>query len=432
VVALATAVPLITLIILKQRPLCDRWHRVRELESRLTQLAYEVLGAQRTVLTTCQERHEVQRLVDQGRAVFLARMAVYVIDAGFRVALALAVGIGTAAILYISVRDVQSGALSVGDLVVLLAYMTQLYEPLKAIAEHIISQQAAFACGERAFELLEAPPAVPERPDAIPLTSARGHIEFHDVTFAYRGGPAVLRNASFVVPAGSCVGIVGRTGSGKSTLVNMLVRLLDPVDGSVRLDGMDLRDLKLCDLRRQFAIMEQEPTLFSTTIAENIAYGCPDASQAAIETAAKRAHAHDFIAALPQGYHSLVGERATLLSGGERQRICLARAFLKQAPVLILDEPTSALDKDTEAAITDAVEELMRGRTTFIIAHRLSTLRRADMVLRVVDGRVAVESGAGAVALPSAVRAGEAQVIDVGRWARAHGKSHRLRGWDAL
>ncbi|MBK4723291.1 hypothetical protein JJL56_31040 [Azospirillum sp. YIM DDC1] len=161
VIALATAVPLIVLIVLKQRPLCDRWHRVRKFESRLTQLAYEVLGARRVVLTSCQEDHEVQRLIDEGRACFMARLSVMVIDAGFRVVLALAVGLGTAGILYVGVRDVQGGALSVGDLIVLLAYMTQLYEPLKAIAQHIIAQQAAFACGERAFELLEAPPAIP-------------------------------------------------------------------------------------------------------------------------------------------------------------------------------------------------------------------------------------------------------------------------------
>ncbi|HYH17961.1 MAG TPA: ABC transporter ATP-binding protein [Azospirillum sp.] len=423
-VALATAVPLIVLIILKQRPLCDRWHRVRDLESRLTQLAYEVLGARRVVLTTGRERQEAQRLVDQGRAVFLARLSVMLIDAGFRIVLALAVALGTAAVLYIGVRGVQAGGLSVGDLVVLLAYMAQLYEPLKAIAEHIVAQQSAFACGERAFELLEAPPAIPEKADALPLRAAQGAVEFSHVSFSYGGGPAVLRNASFTVPPGTCVGIVGRTGSGKSTLVNMLVRLVDPVEGSVRLDGIDVREYRLEDLRRQFAIMEQEPSLFSTTIAENIAYGRPDATMAEVEEAARRAHAHDFIAALPRGYRSLVGERALMLSGGERQRICLARAFLKQAPILILDEPTSALDKDTEAAVADAVEELMRGRTTFIIAHRVSTLRRADMILRVTGGRVQIEHRAAAqppAKEPPAKAERGATVIDAAQWARTHG-----------
>ncbi|MGR0187746.1 ABC transporter ATP-binding protein [Azospirillum aestuarii] len=438
VIALATAVPLIVLIVLKQRPLCDRWHRVRELESRLTQLAYEVLGARRVVLTSCQEDHEVQRLIDEGRACFMARLSVMVIDAGFRVVLALAVGLGTAGILYVGVRDVQGGALSVGDLIVLLAYMTQLYEPLKAIAQHIIAQQAAFACGERAFELLEAPPAIPEKADARPLRHARGTLSFDRVSFAYTDGPSVLRDASFTVPAGTCVGIVGRTGSGKSTLTNLLVRLIDPTAGTIRLDGRDVRDYRLCDLRRQFAIMEQEPSLFSTTVAENIAYGRADATREEVEDAARRARAHDFIRELPDGYDSLVGERALTLSGGERQRICLARAFLKQAPILILDEPTSALDRDTESAITAAIEELMRGRTTFIIAHRLSTLRRADLILRVEDGQLQVERrGNLALALDMAkadqgAAASGGRVIDAAQWTQQHGKGGALRTSDTL
>lgn len=438
VIALATAVPLIVLIVLKQRPLCDRWHRVRELESRLTQLAYEVLGARRVVLTSCQEDHEVQRLIDEGRACFMARLSVMVIDAGFRVVLALAVGLGTAGILYVGVRDVQGGALSVGDLIVLLAYMTQLYEPLKAIAQHIIAQQAAFACGERAFELLEAPPAIPEKADARPLRHARGTLSFDRVSFTYTDGPSVLRDASFTVPAGTCVGIVGRTGSGKSTLTNLLVRLIDPTAGTIRLDGRDVRDYRLCDLRRQFAIMEQEPSLFSTTVAENIAYGRADATREEVEDAARRARAHDFIRELPDGYDSLVGERALTLSGGERQRICLARAFLKQAPILILDEPTSALDRDTESAITDAIEELMRGRTTFIIAHRLSTLRRADLILRVEDGQLQVERrGNLALALDMAkadqgAAASGGRVIDAAQWTQQHGKGGALRTSDTL
>ncbi|MBP2295057.1 ABC transporter ATP-binding protein [Azospirillum rugosum] len=438
-IALASALPLVVLIVLKQRPLCDRWHRVRERESGLTRLAYEVLGARRVVLTAGQEEHEVQRLIDQGRACFQARLSVMLIDAGFRVALALAVGLGTAGVLFVGVRDVQGGALSVGDLLVLLAYMAQLFDPLKGIAEHIIAQQAAFACGERAFALLEAPPAVPERADPRPLRRARGAVSFDRVSFAYPDGPAVLRGASFSVPAGTCVGVVGRTGAGKSTLANLLVRLVDPSAGTIRLDGRDLRDHRLCDLRRQFAILEQEPSLFSTTIAGNIAYGRPDATRMDIEEAARRAHAHGFIAALPDGYDSLVGERALTLSGGERQRIGLARAFLKQAPILILDEPTSALDRETEAAITDAIEELMRGRTTFIIAHRLSTLRRADLILRIDGGQLHVErrgnlaEALGALETTEQARsrpAAEHRVIDATEWARARGRREARRASD--
>jgi ATP-binding cassette subfamily B protein len=193
------------------------------------------------------------------------------------------------------------------------------------------------------------------------------------------------------VPAGACVGIVGRTGTGKTTLVNMLIRLFDPDEGAILLDGIDLRDWRLADLRRQFAVVPQEPVLFSTSIAENIAYACPDASLDDIIAAAKRANAHSFIAALPEGYATRVGERGLRLSGGERQRIALARAFLKDAPLLILDEPTSAVDQQTEAAILDGMERLMRGRTTFVITHRPGALRWATMTVTVEDGRLRVE-----------------------------------------
>lgn len=396
-VALATAVPLILLIYVSQRSLCDRWHRVRAFESGITRLVYEALGAQRVVVTCGREGDEVERLVDQARACYVARFAVLTIECAFKVALALATGIGTAAIIHLGVRDVQAGLLTAGDFVLLLSYMAQLYDPLKAIALHIIGQQAAFACGERAFELLETPATVAQATDPVPLLDARGAVEFRGVSFLYPGGRPVLRRASFRIEPGSCVGIVGQTGSGKSTLINLLVRLVDPVEGEIRLDGIDIRRYRITDLRRQFSIMEQEPALFTMTVAENIAYGRPDATPAEIEAAARRARAHGFIRALPHGYGSMVGERGARLSGGERQRLCLARAFLKDAPILVLDEPTSALDQETEAAITAGVEELMAGRTTFIIAHRLSTLRRADVVLRVHDGRVTVEGASGPV-----------------------------------
>ena len=223
-------------------------------------------------------------------------------------------------------------------------------------------------------------------------------MSFRNVCFAYPSHPLdrpVLQNIFFDVPPGTCLGIVGATGAGKTTLVNLLTRFYDPTTGRIELDGVDLRRYRLADLRRQFGMVLQEPLLFSTSIAENIAYARPGASQEQIVAAAKAAHAHDFISLLPQGYETLVGERGMKLSGGERQRISIARAFLKDAPILILDEPTSSVDVKTEAAIVEAMEQLALGRTTFIITHRATALKHCNLILRVENGQVAsIEEGA--------------------------------------
>jgi len=221
---------------------------------------------------------------------------------------------------------------------------------------------------------------------------ASGDVSFRNIFFAYEEGHPVLRGISFEVPAGTRVGIAGRTGAGKTTLLSLLTRFYDPSSGQILLDGGDLRDYKLADLRNQFAIVLQEPVLFSTNIAENIAYARPDASEEDIVRAAKLANAHDFIIGLPDGYQTPVGERGMRLSGGERQRISLARAFLKDASILLLDEPTSSVDLKTESVIMEAMERLMQGRTTFIIAHRLSTLSNCDLRLELENGRLVTPS----------------------------------------
>jgi ATP-binding cassette subfamily B protein len=228
-----------------------------------------------------------------------------------------------------------------------------------------------------------------ERANARPLARARGAMVFRNVAFAYEQNQPVLQNISFEIEAGTCLGIAGTTGTGKTTLVNLLTRFYDPTTGQILLDGVDLRDYRLADLRNQFAIVLQEPVLFASSIAENIAYARPSASQEEILAAAKAADAHEFIVRLPQGYETLVGERGLRLSGGERQRISLARAFLKDGAILILDEPTSSVDVKTEAAIVEAMERLMRGRTTFIITHRSSALKNCNLILRIEHGRVA-------------------------------------------
>ena len=303
-----------------------------------------------------------------------------------------------AAVLLIGVRSVRTGALTLGELLLVIGYLTQLYSPLKTMSKKMALMQSHLAGAERAFALLDESPDVTERPNARPLSRAKGAVAFRNVWFAYEKGPPVLSDISFQIRPGARVGIVGSTGAGKSTLVNLLPRFYDPTQGQILLDGRDLREYKLADLRNQFAIVLQEPLLFSTSIGENIAYARAGAGKEEIMAAAKAANAHEFIIGLPKGYETQVGERGMRLSGGERQRISLARAFLKGAPVLILDEPTSSVDARTEAGIVEAMERLMRGRTTFIIAHRLSTLKHCDILIRIEHGRVLSAGPAGMVA----------------------------------
>jgi ATP-binding cassette subfamily B protein len=339
-----------------------------------------------------------------------AKMRMAVIEGGYTLAVGLTTAIGTAGVIWIGVRHIQAHMLTAGDLLLVVSYIAQLYEPLKTIGRKSASMQGYLASAERAFAVLDHPQDVVDRPDARPLQRASGTVEFRNVSFAYDEGHPILHEVSFRVPAGSRLGIAGKTGAGKTTLLNLLTRFYDPTSGQILVDDVDSREFKLDDLRNQFAIVLQEPVLFSTTIAENIAYGRPDAELEQIVKAAKLADAHDFILTLPQGYETLVGERGMRLSGGERQRISLARAFLKDAPILLLDEPTSSVDTKTEAAIMAAMERLMVGRTTFIIAHRLSTLDSCDLRVEIEYGR-AKAAGAGA---PSGIAGG---LTDVAAWS---------------
>jgi ATP-binding cassette subfamily B protein len=270
----------------------------------------------------------------------------------------------------------------------IVAYLAQLYSPLKTISRKVASLQTQLASAERAFEVLDEQTEVPESPDPVPLARARGAVEFRHVSFCYTPGERVLRDLSFVVEPSARVGIAGRTGAGKTTMLALLTRFFDPTEGAVLLDGIDVRRYALTDLRQQFAVVPQEPVLFSTSIGENIAYARPDAEPEAVVNAARAANAHDFIRRLPDGYDTRVGERGMRLSGGERQRVALARAFLKDAPILLLDEPTSSVDVATEAAIMATMQQLMVGRTTFMIAHRLATLDRCDVRFEVDEGRL--------------------------------------------
>jgi len=268
-----------------------------------------------------------------------------------------------------------------------------MYGPAKKLSRVNASLQQAIAASERIFEILDTHTEVIEKPGAPVLQPFRSSIEFRDVTFGYDEGPGrILRGVSFTVDAGRMVAIVGRSGAGKTTLVNLLPRFYDVGSGGILIDGVDLRDVSLASLREQIGIVTQETVLFDDTIANNIAYGAPAATAAEIEVAARAAHAHEFITTLPKRYQTLIGERGQRLSGGQRQRLAIARALLKNAPILVLDEATSALDTESELLVQEALATLMMNRTSFVIAHRLSTIRRADAIIVLERGRV-VEMG---------------------------------------
>jgi ATP-binding cassette subfamily B protein len=277
----------------------------------------------------------------------------------------------------------------VGSLLVVMAYIAQLYQPLQALTNKTSDLQSWMTSMERCFALMDYAPEIAENPSARALLRAQGEFEFRNVAFEYGESGRGVHGISFLIPAGSRVGIVGTTGAGKTTLLNLIMRFYDPTEGQILLDGIDLRDYRIADLRKQFAVVLQEPVLFDASLAENIAYGKRTASDEEIFSAAKSACAHDFIMKMPRGYDTLAGERGTGLSGGERQRISLARAFLRDSPVLILDEPTSSVDIHTEGEILSATTTLMQGRTTFMIAHRLDTLRSCNIILVLEKGHLA-------------------------------------------
>jgi ATP-binding cassette subfamily B protein len=387
-VAVAISPVLFTLSKIYRPLLREQSRHIKKVESSASSVVQEVLSSLRVVQAFGREEHEEERYVRRSTEGMRARLQLALAQGGYGLLVALTTAFGTAIVLWLGVRHVQANTLTLGNLLLVMAYLGQLYEPLKIIGRKVASLQGHLASAERAFSLLDELPEVVERPDARPLVRALGGITFRNVSFAYQDDHSILHEIGFDVPVGARVGIAGRTGAGKSTLVSLLARFHDITGGQILLDGVDLRDYRLDDLRNQFSIVLQEPVLFSAGLAENIGYARPGASNEEIIRAAKLANAHDFIVALPNGYQTLVGERGMRLSGGERQRISLARAFLKDAPILILDEPTSAVDVGTEAVIMQAIERLMCGRTTFMIAHRLSTLEKCDLRVRLENGRL--------------------------------------------
>ncbi len=368
------------------------WSDVKSTESATIACAQEVLGASRVVKAFGREDHEHRRFLDHAMDWVKKHNSLASVGSRFDFLFGMAVAIGTATALVVGIDHVKSGRITMGDFLLLMAYMAQLSIPLDTATKKLAELQSCFVGFRRSLAILDIPPVIVDHPMTRPLVRARGSVAFRSVSFSYPGAPAVLRSVSFSIPPGTKVGIMGTSGAGKSTLLNLLARFFDPSEGAVLLDGVNVKDYRLTDLRRQFAIVPQEPMLFSTTIAENIRYGNLQATQAEVEAAARAAHADTFIRQRPQGYATQVGERGASLSGGERQRIALARAFLRDAPIVILDEPTSALDARTESELVNVMDELTKGRTTFLITHRASTLRRCDIQLTLTQGRVSLHA----------------------------------------
>jgi ATP-binding cassette subfamily B protein/subfamily B ATP-binding cassette protein MsbA len=366
--------------------------RAREEEGAIYARTQEDLASIPVIQAFTREDETTRRFVGASRASLRAFLRLYNVQTLFGGTVTALLGIGSALLLWAGARDVLGGGLSVGTLLVFLAYLRSIYTPVSRLVGSWGTVRAAEASAERVFEVLRTPPQIVDRPGAPALPPVRGRIALEGVSFAYEAERPVLRDVSFVAEPGETVAVVGPTGVGKTTLAALLLRFLDPTAGRITIDGHDLRDVQLRSLRAQISLVLQDPLLLSTTVRENIAIGRPGASDADIERAAREARAHEFIVTLPQGYDTPLGERGVRLSGGERQRLSLARAFLKAAPILVLDEPTSALDAATEALVVERVAALARGRTTLIIAHRLSTLRGADQVVVLEAGRM-VERG---------------------------------------
>jgi ATP-binding cassette subfamily B protein/subfamily B ATP-binding cassette protein MsbA len=398
VAALAIAIPLIMLIRRLDRPMTRYSLRVHERESDVSSRVQETLTAIRAVQAFAREPLERERFERQAAASLHANLHLTLLQTGSQMVVSLLMAIGTAAVIWLAGRRALEGALTPGDVVLLAAYLVMLYKPLETLAYTAVAVQGAAAGARRVLALLDIRPDVTDAPDAAPLPGrAAGRLAFEHVTFAYGTGEPALRDVSLDVAPGEVVAIVGASGAGKSTLASLVVRFYDPRAGRITLDGHDLRTLTLRSLRESVALVLQDSIVFGASLRENIAYGRPDATAEDVERAARAANAHAFIAALPEGYDTVVGERGVTLSGGQRQRVSIARAFVKDAPVLILDEPTSALDAENERAILDALTRLMRGRTTLIIAHRLSTVRHADRIVVLQDGAVAEQGTHGAL-----------------------------------
>jgi len=363
-----------------------------ERESAIYSLVQRGIAAIRVVQAFTKEEEEHRRFMAASKDSLVASLRLYDLQSIYSAVVNAVIAIGTALVVWIGARHVMDGTLTVGDLVVFTAYLASLYGPINTISQTLGLIEGGKAGFQRVHEILAVERDLQDGQRTIGKGEVRGAIEYDNVSFGYDADQPVLRNVSVRVAPGQTVAIVGPSGAGKSTLVSLLPRFYDPQGGRVLIDGIDVRGLTLASLRQQIAMVLQPPLVFPLSVRENIEYGRPGASFAEIERAAQLARIHDKIMKLPDGYDTIIGEQGATLSEGERQRMTIARAILRNAPILILDEPTSSVDAETEALIMQGFEELMKGRTTFIIAHRLSTVRNADMILVVRGGQI-IEQG---------------------------------------
>lgn len=396
--ALAGLVPLVPLFLLATRfgrIVRTRFRRVMDRLAALGEILEENLVGLYVVRAFARERHELGRFEQANKVLYDQRLNLIRTWATYLPGMNLVIGLSTALVLVVgAVLTQQPGSgVTVGTVVAFNAYVLMLARQLQFFGFVIMLTTQAIASGERVFEVLDAPVEIKDKEGAIAAPPLRGEVRFERVGFRYPNSVTdVLKDISLEVKPGQVVALLGATGSGKSTLVNLVPRFYDVSEGRVLVDGLDVRDLVLTSLRRQVGVVLQESLLFSATVRENIAFGCPDASEEAIVAAAQAANAHDFIMEFPDGYDTLVGERGVTLSGGQRQRIAIARALVMDPRILILDDSTSSVDTQTEYLIQEALAKLMEGRTTFIIAQRLTTVQRADLIL-VLDGGRIVERG---------------------------------------
>ena len=397
---LDVTVALLSLIVVPFLYLCLRYYmstlvaneeRVKEHESKLIDRLLESFGAMRLVKSFAREPYEAERYAKAGDQTMNARIALTWRQSLFSVVVTAITILGTGLVLVVGGMHVMSGQMTIGSLIVVIAYLAAVYNPLSAIAHTTGQLQGAVAGAKRVRAMFDLLPETLDAPDAVDAADLRGEIRFEGVGFHYPDGTAVLHDITFDAKPGQMIALVGLTGAGKTTLVSLIPRFYDTTAGRVLVDGVNVRGYRIRSLRERVAIVLQEPVLFSGTIADNLRYGRLDATMDDIENAARAAHAHEFISRLPKGYDTEIAEAGGGLSGGERQRLSVARAILKNAPILILDEPTSSLDAISEEIVFGALRRLRAGRTTIVIAHRLSTVRDADQILVLDGGRISAQ-----------------------------------------